>query len=110
MANLFDNRLPPQTREQVEILHTSAVVRIERIVSWGQASPADFWYDQAEDEWVSVLAGRAQLKLRDPIEVMDLQAGDCLLIPAHRRHRVEWTQPDAATIWLAVFSPPSSAG
>lgn len=105
MVNLFDNPLP-QTQEQVEVLHASDAVRIERIVSWGQASPADFWYDQTEDEWVSLIAGRAQLKLRDPLELVDLQAGDSLLIAAHRPHRVEWTQPDAATIWLAVFSRP----
>lgn len=28
--------------------------------------------------------------------------GSFIDIPAHRRHRVEWTSPDDPTIWLAV--------
>jgi cupin 2 domain-containing protein len=28
--------------------------------------------------------------------------GDFVNIPAHTKHRVEWTTPDEPTIWLAV--------
>jgi cupin 2 domain-containing protein len=28
--------------------------------------------------------------------------GDHVHIPAHRRHRVEWTDPAQPTVWLAV--------
>ena len=76
-------------------------VRIERIVSSGQASPPGFWYEQAWDEWVLVLAGRALLAFDDG-ERCELGAGDCVAIAAHRRHRVEWTDPAAPTVWLAV--------
>ena len=90
--------------ERVEPLASTRGVRVERIVSKGHASPADFWYDQAEDEWVTLTSGAARLKLRDPDETVDLKPGDHLLIPAHRRHRVEWTAPGEDTVWIAVFS------
>jgi cupin 2 domain-containing protein len=32
-----------------------------------------------------------------------LKTGDFVDLPAHTRHRVEWTDPAAATVWLAVF-------
>lgn len=34
---------------------------------------------------------------------MDLKPGNFVNIPAHKKHRVEWTTPDEPTIWLAVF-------
>ena len=34
-------------------------LKIERIISQGQASPPGFWYDQAWNEWVIVLKGSA---------------------------------------------------
>jgi hypothetical protein len=41
--------------EQVATLLTRPGLRVEQIVSRGQASPPGFWYDQAEGEWVLVL-------------------------------------------------------
>ncbi len=76
--------------------------KIERIVSNGQASPPGFWYDQEQAEWVAVLAGSAGIRFDDEADVRALGAGDCLLIAARRKHRVEWTDPDRPTIWLAV--------
>jgi cupin 2 domain-containing protein len=78
-------------------------LRIERIVSHGQASPPGFWFDQAQCEWVMVLKGAAKLRFKDGDAVVDLGPGDWVDIPAHRRHRVEWTAPHEPTIWLAVF-------
>ena len=75
---------------------------IERIVSEGQASPPDFWYDQAWDEWVLLLTGRAELEFADPAGEERLEPGDWLLIPAHRRHRVRCTAK--GTLWLAVHA------
>ena len=44
--------LPPDRGEEtVQVLHQSRRVRVEKIVSYGQASPEGFWYDQPEDEW-----------------------------------------------------------
>ena len=103
MANLFDNLLSGFSEELTEVLAQSKYVRIERIVSTGQASPKDSWYDQDEDEWVVVLKGQAKLLFEDEDEPVHMRPGDHINIPAHRRHRVEWTSPDEPTLWLAVF-------
>lgn len=79
-------------------------VLIERIVSQGQASAPGFWYEQARAEWVLVLQGAARLQWEDG-SVVALQAGDHLLIPAGRRHRVDWSDPVQPTVWVAVHFP-----
>ena len=76
--------------------------RIERIISTGQASPPGFWYDQDWGEWVVLLTGAARLRLAEEAEARRLAPGDWVDIPAHCRHRVEWTDPDQPTVWLAV--------
>jgi cupin 2 domain-containing protein len=35
-------------------------------------------------------------------EPLALGPGDYVLIPAHRRHRIEWTDAKAPTVWLAL--------
>jgi cupin 2 domain-containing protein len=87
--------------ELTTVLQEGPGVRIERIVSTGHRSPDGFWYDQPENEWVMVLAGAARLQFED--QMMELLPGDYVNIPAHRKHRVEWTSPDEPTVWLAVF-------
>ncbi|QDU36824.1 Cupin domain protein [Maioricimonas rarisocia] len=106
------NLLTPLPRRPVdevfETLLQQEGLRLERIVSVGHATPPGEWYDQQQDEWVLLMQGAARLRLEDPAEVFELQPGDSLMIPAHRRHRVEWTQPDAETIWLALHVDPQS--
>ena len=80
-------------------------VRVERIVSRGHASPASFWYDQEEAEFVLVTQGHARLEVVGQGE-LDLRAHDYMLLPAGVKHRVTWTTPDEDTIWLAVFFRP----
>ena len=87
-------------KELVQILIRAANVRIERIVSHGHASPADFWYDQAQYEWVIVLKGTARLQFEDG--VVEMKVGDFINIPSFRKHRVDWTTPDEPTVWLGV--------
>ena len=101
-GNLFTGIAPRLTTEEITTLLASPGLRIERIVSHGQASPAGFWYDQPQAEWVVVLAGRAELRFEDGDTTTRMGPGDWLHIPAHRRHRVAWTDPTQATIWLAV--------
>ncbi|MEH3120273.1 MAG: cupin domain-containing protein [Methylorubrum populi] len=102
--NLFAD-LPAGTDEEIfETLLARPGVRVERILSTGQASPPGFWYDQDEDEWVAVLTGAAELRFADERAPRLLSSGDHLLIPAHRRHRVERTANP--TIWLAVHVAP----
>jgi cupin 2 domain-containing protein len=101
MFNLFDKIPAHLPEELVETLHQAPGVRIERIVSRQHASPLGFWYDQDADEWVLLLSGSAGLRI-DGQEQIVLKPGDALLLPAHRRHRVEWTDPVGDTIWLAI--------
>ena len=88
--------------EAIDQLASGETVRIERIVSHGQASPEGHWYDQDEAEFVLVLTGAARLRFAEG-EVMTLGPGDYVDIAAHRRHRVEWTDPERRTVWLAVY-------
>ena len=101
--NLLRDINDARPAEIIDTLVDAAGIRIERIVSHGQASPAGFWYDQDEAEWVVVLAGAARLRFADEDELHSLGPGDWVHIAAHRRHRVEWTDPAQPTIWLAVF-------
>ena len=89
--------------EVIEQILAAPGVRIERIVSFGQASPPGFWYDQEPAEWVLLLAGAARLRFADEPEPRPLGPGDWIEIAAHRRHRIEWTDPATPTVWLAVF-------
>jgi cupin 2 domain-containing protein len=100
--NLFEG-IPPRLRDELtERVAGNADVRVERIVSRGHASPPDFWYDQAEHEWVVVVKGSARLRFADD-SVLELRAGDHVTLPPHTRHRVEWTAPGEDTVWVAVF-------
>ena len=78
---------------------------IERIVSRGHITPSGQWYDQTGDEWVILLQGQATLLFEKNQQLINLNPGDYLLIPAHARHRVKWTPPDFNTIWLAIYLP-----
>lgn len=89
--------------EIIETILKHENVRIEKITSRGQSSPKDFWYDQFENEWVLLVKGHAKLQFEAPNRTVELRAGDCLNIPAHQKHRVEWTDPNLETVWIAVF-------
>lgn len=104
--NLFSN-LPSglESDERIDTLLARPGVRIERIVSTGQASPPGFWYDQKQAEWVVLLQGAARLRFADESEDRELDPGDWLHIAAGHRHRVAWTDPDQVTVWLAVHFP-----
>jgi cupin 2 domain-containing protein len=104
-VNLLSPLPDAEAGERMDALLTRPGLRIERIVSRGQASPPGFWYDQAEAEWVVVHAGAARLRFQDESEDRVLGPGDCLDIAAHRRHRAEWTDSATPTVWLAVFYP-----
>lgn len=87
--------------EHFDLLLERTGVKIERIVSAGQATPEGEWYDQDWDEWVLVLQGRAGLLIEGQKEVV-LEPGDNLFLPANEKHRVEWTDRSKETIWLAI--------
>jgi cupin 2 domain-containing protein len=99
-TNLFADLPEHLPAELVTKLLDTADVRIERIISHGHASPADFWYDQPQHEWVIVLKGSARLQFEDGM--VEMKPGDFINIPAHKTHRVDWTTPDEPTVWLGV--------
>jgi cupin 2 domain-containing protein len=99
--NIFSNIPHTPEKELFEFLIKNNTVTIERIVSNGQKSPESGWYDQEKNEWVIVLKGKAILSFEDKTSV-HLNEGDFINIPAHKKHRVAWTDPDNETIWLAV--------
>lgn len=63
VSNLLADLPSAPNAELTTLLVSGDGVRLERIVSFGQASPEGFWYDQDEAEWVMLLAGRARLTI-----------------------------------------------
>lgn len=102
VANLLRDLPAAAPEEIVSVLAAGEGARIERIVSTGQATPEGQWYDQDRPEWVLLLSGAARLRFAEPEALVALRPGDHLTIPARCRHRVEWTDPDGPTVWLAV--------
>lgn len=88
--------------EQFEKIHQSSGIKIERIVSKGQATPEGEWYDQNWDEWVVLLKGEAGLFIEGEECPRKLKPGDYVFLPAGLRHRVEWTSVDEPCVWLAI--------
>ncbi|WP_163935344.1 hypothetical protein [Paraferrimonas sp. SM1919] len=101
--NLLTNLPDALLEEQFEDIVKTENCRIERITSQGQVSAEGFYYDQDESEWVTLLQGSAQIQYWPNMQIINLKAGDHLLIPAHQKHRVSWTDPNQITVWLAVF-------
>ncbi|CAA0094985.1 Uncharacterised protein [BD1-7 clade bacterium] len=97
--------IPENLPEEIfETLIDQPDIRIERILSKNHSSPDSGWYDQPEDEWVMLLQGSARLELdRSDKPIVELVAGDYLLLPAHCRHKVLWTSSEPACVWLAIF-------
>ena len=103
-GNLFANVPALLDIEETAVLAELPGARVERIVSTGQASAPGFWYDQDWTEWVVVLSGSAGLMIEGEAAPRILAPGDYVEIPPHVRHRVEWTDADEPTVWLAVHA------
>jgi cupin 2 domain-containing protein len=101
-GNLFATIPSDLPAERMDVLVERGGFRLERIVSLGHVTPPGEWYDQDRDEWVVLLSGAARLAFEGEVEERELGPGDWLRIPAHARHRVEWTDPRAPSVWLAL--------
>lgn len=100
--NLFSNLPHKAANEDFATLMETPSCKVERIVSYGHATPKGSWYDQDTTEYVALLSGSAKLLFEGDVEARPLKPGDWLVIPPHRRHRVESTAMNTATVWLAV--------
>jgi cupin 2 domain-containing protein len=101
MKNIFDIKEPISSKEVTKTILEAKNIRIERIVSNGEVSPKDFWYNQDKDEWVCLVQGSAILEFEKDKEVK-LEEGDFLFIPAYKKHRVSFVSKDPNCIWIAV--------
>ena len=103
IRNIYSSIPADLPEELIQDILTAGSFKIERIVSKGHASPQGFWYDQDQNEWVLLLKGSAGLLFEGTDDVLALKPGDYVNIPAHLKHRVEWTDPDTETVWVAVM-------
>jgi cupin 2 domain-containing protein len=106
IKNLFIDLQSACSKEVFETILENGKFTLERIVSTGQSTPEGEWCDQDRDEWVVLLSGGAGLFFEGEDEVRVIRPGDYILIPAHARHRVEWTDKHGPSIWLAVHYKP----
>lgn len=113
MVSVVDNiftDIPKQMPEELfQTLLSKGQVKIERIISKGQSSPTNQWYDQIQDEWIILLEGQAKLQFESDLSIIFLKPGDYLLIPAHTKHRVHWTAPTIESIWLTIHIYPTES-
>ena len=101
-ANLLATPCPPLGEEATRVLASAERWRLLLIASNAYQSPRGSWLDQSDHEWVLVLRGSASVALQNPDRIVDLSPGDYLSLPPHRLHRVERTDPDPGTLWLAL--------
>ena|SRR3989344_51548 len=99
LKNIFSDIPESLPKELIETILDSSNCKIERIVSKNHKTKAGKWYNQDKNEFILILKGNAELRFENDLAKM--KEGDYLIIPAHRRHRVEKTSKE--TIWLAIF-------
>ncbi len=99
IKNNILSEILPSDDEIFETIFKNGNIKIERIVSNGQTSPENFWYDQNKYEFVILIKGKAKLEFVD--RDVELSNGDYLIIKPHEKHRVVCTSKPA--VWLCVF-------
>ena len=99
--NIFDKIIVDKEEENFFEIFKNETIKIEKIVSNGQTSPENFWYEQEKSEFILLLEGFAILEFED--REVELKKGDCLNIEANQKHRVKFTSLDEPTVWFAVF-------
>ena len=102
IKNIFSDIPDILSDELFEAIIPRNTFRLERIVSRGHSTLKGQWYDQEEDEWVILLKGNAGIAIEGEDDMVVLNPGDYIYLPAHVRHRVEWTDPKTDNVWLAI--------
>ena len=101
--SLLDERSDALDEKQfIESLLKKRNFNLTRIVSKGQATPEGQWDEQDMDEWFMVVKGSAGLKFKGEDEIRVMNSGDYIILPAHCPVKVEWTDQEQETIWLAL--------
>ena len=103
MLNIYE-QIPEELRDELfeEIASGGGSFKLERIVSKGHSTPEGKWCDQDENEWVILLKGSAAILIEGEAGEVVLKPGDHLQIPAHLKHRVQWTDTKIETVWIAL--------
>ena len=99
--NIFDKIIVDKEEENFFEIFKNETIKIEKIVSNGQISPENFWYEQEKSEFILLLEGFAILEFEN--REVELKKGDCLNIKAKQKHRVKFTSLNEPTIWFTVF-------
>ena len=100
-SNIFTN-IPKQMNGEIfENIISKDSIKIQKIISKGDTTPKNKWYDQEDDEWVIIMQGEAILSFENQKDIK-LKTGEYINIPAHTKHRVSWTIETQETIWLAI--------
>lgn len=107
--NLIETARGSLAGEIFDTITSGSEFELGRIVSFGHHAPETGWFDQEKAEWVLLLAGSAGLAFEDETTERTLRPGDAMFIAPHRRHRVTWTEPGVATVWLALHFTPEEA-
>lgn len=102
VKNIYRGIPEKSDQEFLEVIFQNNYLRMERIVSEGHSSPQNFWYDQNKNEFVLLLSGNAIISFEDG-EKTNLTTGDYLIIPSHKKHRVDQTDPNEKTLWFTLF-------
>lgn len=102
MKNIFSDMPVNFEQETFEDLLVNDNFRVEKILSYGQSSPDEGWYDQEEHEWVILLSGYGVIEFEDGRNEK-LLPGSYLHIQAHEKHKVVETSQNEVTVWLAIF-------
>ena len=101
-SNIYSDIPKKLPDELFEVIIRNGSFKLERIVSKGHSTPKGKWYDQDTDEWVLLLNGGAGIVIEGKAGIVILKPGDYIHLPAHLKHRVEWTDPSTETVWLAL--------
>ena len=101
-TNIFQDIPEHLPEELMQDLLRGGDFRLERIVSRGHRTAEGEWLGQDHDEWVLLLSGSAGLHFEGETAPRVLKSGDYVHIPAHARHRVDWTAEREDTVWLAI--------
>jgi cupin 2 domain-containing protein len=94
-ANIFANIPAALADEQFTALWSTDTIRVERIISHGQASPPGFWFDQKHAEWVLVLQGAALLVF-EGTSIRSRSSAATIFISRHM-HDTGWSGPIRTT-------------